>query len=561
MRILVRHFFDAQQSKILEIDVDERVSLNHITQLVSDFIRNDILLLPVKTKNIKNMRTLKEYCQGIQNDSRDFYFTAVNCDFLSQEEQEILANLSLNESLSPKINKKYHDKYAQKFIYFLQRFLPEDVQQALVVRLADQINMFGETYKDSLTEEAMKGESRYSVQIHPYPWLAAGASNVIIYRNIFNEISVALVYNQRRDRRLQTDRLRQAGVPDFWKLPEGYMHPRPCKGGENGITLVSSNDMDEAEELMLKSMPMQKAYKTIKEKRMGTDPIHQEPSSYDNSTQECAKRESYEEVGLKFSIDQIQLISQREENRLIPTIVNVYLMKSKHKDITPPTLEVDGIEIKKAIWGKLRAFHLEKDNTKPENFRFTLDYNEEGDRHPIEIPIKYALMIGQAIRKLRDDEIQDNSKLEGCSLFHSRENVEARVKQILNTKSLNLNQRTLLEILGSSPESDLNDLIVSYLPGNSLREKDENLKALANLGINADNYHKRIISLVVALKKAPLDKPLNADHLIAIAKEGPEIESRLLASRIGLFPLARLYPYAQNEKKQDTVSIPRFIFK
>jgi len=61
--------------------------------------------------------------------------------------------------------------------------------------------------------------------------------------------------------------LRRAGVPDFWKLPEGYMHPKPYKGGEEGIALVSSDDMDESEELMLKGIPMSEAYKSIKVQR------------------------------------------------------------------------------------------------------------------------------------------------------------------------------------------------------------------------------------------------------------------------------------------------------
>jgi hypothetical protein len=148
-----------------------------------------------------------------------------------------------------------------------------------------------------------------------------------VHKNIFNELSVALVYNQRRDKRLESDPFRQLGVPDFWKLPEGYMHPKPCKGGENGISLVSSNDMDEAEELLLKNFPMSEAYKTIKERRIGFTESHQS-HIYDNSTKGCAVRESYEEVGYKASMQDVQFVSQREENRLIPTIVNLYLIKS-----------------------------------------------------------------------------------------------------------------------------------------------------------------------------------------------------------------------------------------
>ena len=171
-------------------------------------------------------------------------------------------------------------------------------------------------------------------------------------------------------------------------------------------------------------------------------------------------------------------------------------------------------------------------------------------------------MIGQAIRRLRDEEIQNNSQLDGYSLFGSRENVEARVKQILSTSSLNMHQLTFLDILGIQPENDLHDLLIGNLPGDTLREKDENMKALANVGKNADDYHKKISALSIAFKRAPVDKPLNADQLAAIAKEGTKIESRLLLSKARLFPLARLHLDAEEEKQAlDTIPIPRFIFK
>lgn len=419
--------------------------------------------------------------------------------------------------------------------------LPEELRQALVVRLTDNVSMFGATFRDQITDTAQQHESRYSVQIHPYPWQASGASNVIVHRNVFNELSVALVYNQRRDRRPLTDYSRQAGIPDFWKLPEGYMHPRPCKGGENGIALVSADAMDEAEVLVLKGVPMAEAYKTIKEKKIAAD-TSSHTASHDKNLKECALRESREEIGLKFSSAQIQFVRQVEQANPTPTIANVFLIQSKSRDATAPALTADGIEVREAMWGKLRAFRFEKDS-KPEQVRVVSDYHDaEGNCHSIEIPMSYALSIGHAIRKLRAEEIQKNSALDEMPLFNSRENVEARVKQILNTSSLNKQQKTFADILGASPESLLHELGASNLPGETTEEKSESLKALASLGKHADNYHRKIATLASALKSTPLDKSLNAGQLAALVTEGLAIESSLLSSKARLFPLARLHP-------------------
>jgi 8-oxo-dGTP pyrophosphatase MutT (NUDIX family) len=552
MKILISYWINKQEPKVLEIELDEQETLKNAERHISRALDQDVILVPTIIKDAKNSQTVVEYCQKIQKSAPEVHFNALIRTSLDEKEQAVLASLLADSDNNL--------KDVRNLVEFLGTVLPKDVQEALVVRFTNKTNMFGQTYKDNISKAVETYESRYSVQVHPYPWLAAGASNVIVHRNAFNELFVALVYNQRRDRRLTTDVLRQAGIPDYWKLPEGYMHPKPCKGGENGIALVSSDDMDESEELMLKNIPMQEAYKTIKVKHSGIFKSHEEQSSYDNSTKECAVRESYEEVGYKASLEDVQLVSQREENRLIPTIANVYLIKTKQRsDIVPPSLTVDGVEIKEAMWGKLKAFRFEQDHTKVEKIRIVLDYyDEDGNCYPVEVPIKYALMIGQAIRKLRDEEIQKGSMIEEFALFASRENIEARVKQILKTPSLNKHQKTLQDVFGASPESYLLIEGVSNSPGNLAQEKDDNLKALANLGKKAENYHKKIMALASAFKNAPFDQPLNAEQLIEIVKEVPVIESNLFRSRITLFPLARLYSATcvPNEKKPEEITIP-----
>ena len=556
MKIFISYWVDKQQSKILTIELDGRETLKNAKQHISRALEQDVILVPTIIKDAKNSQTVLEYCQKIQENVPEVHFNALNRASLDEKEQAVLASL-LDDSDN-------NLKDVRNLVEFLSTALPKDVQEALVVRFTNKTNMFGQTYKDTISKAVETHESRYSVQVHPYPWLAAGASNVIVHRNAFNELFVALVYNQRRDRRLTTDVLRQAGIPDYWKLPEGYMHPKPCKGGENGIALVSPDDMDESEELMLKNTPMQEAYKAIKVKHTGIVRSHEENSSYDNGTKECAVRESYEEVGYKASLEDVQFVSQREENRLIPTIANVYLIKTKQRsDIAPPSLTVDGVEIKEAMWGKLKAFRFEKDHTKVEKIRIVLDYyDEDGNCYPVEVPIKYALMVGQAIRKLRDEEIQKGSMVEEFALFASRENIEARVKQILKTPSLNKHQKTLQDILGTPPETYLLSEGIGNLPGELAQEKADNLKALASLGKEAENYHKKIVVLAAAFKNASLNQPLSAEQLTDIVKEGPVIESNLFRSGITLFPLARLHSATSmpNEKKSEEIAIPWPLF-
>ena len=233
----------------------------------------------------------------IQGDERKNHFNAIDPQALTNSEQIILANLNLYPY--PTVNQFDFTSDIDRFIHFIAAILPEDLREALAVRIADSVNMFGATFHDKLSRAVKEHELRSSIQMHPYPWQAAGSSCVIVHQNKLNELSVALVYNQRRDKRLLTDPKRIAGIPDFYKLPEGYMHPKPCKGGESSIlSEVASEKMDEAEELMLKGLSMHEAYKQIKLKH--TNEKNNEPPliAYDDSSEHCAMREAYEEVGL-----------------------------------------------------------------------------------------------------------------------------------------------------------------------------------------------------------------------------------------------------------------------
>lgn len=112
----------------------------------------------------------------------------------------------------------------------------------------------------------------------------------------------------------------------------------------------------------------------------------------------------------------------------------------------------------------------------------------------------------------------------------------------------------MTEIVGNSPESCLKNFSV----------QEDNLNALLHLGQYADDYHKKISSLAVAFTHAPLDKPLNADNLIKVVTELPEIKSNLLLNKARWFSFERLRPQDEatslEEKEEKVESIPQFSF-
>ncbi len=100
----------------------------------------------------------------------------------------MLKSKTNNNSISEQL--KALEQYNPDDLIKIVKGLPLEIQAALVVRLADGTTMFGKTFYDQVSTDARNGETRYTVQVHPYPWAAAGASNVIIYRNQFGSLSV-----------------------------------------------------------------------------------------------------------------------------------------------------------------------------------------------------------------------------------------------------------------------------------------------------------------------------------------------------------------------------------
>jgi 8-oxo-dGTP pyrophosphatase MutT (NUDIX family) len=410
--------------------------------------------------------------------------------------------------------------YAQEWVELIsEAHLPREIKDALLVRLADEpVDMYGRTLVDNISTVAQTGQTRYSVQVHPYPWRPTGASNVAVYKNEFNELFVALVYNIRRDKRSAEHPLRKIGVPYDWRVPEGYEHPPGCPGAAvHGIAKISSDDMDEAEELKLKKRPLKEAYQTIAARQNYSLPATRMTYSYDKSLKDCAMREIKEEIGLQADAGNTHFVAIREDNAL----VGIYLIDASTKNHAPPDLKIDNLEIAHALWGKLKAFQFKRNNDTGSVLIEVSHYDDDGNEHAIEVPLRYALTIGQGIQYFRNQEIQSISNTPEGPFFSTRENVEAKVARILKSKRLNPENKALSDILGISPETYLNKLNVGEIP-----------TALATLGHYAQSYHHKILWLAEAFKNAPVEKVHTAVEIIHILNERNEIEQNTAASKV-----------------------------
>jgi len=512
MLLTVRYFKKIDVSEIITIEVNASDSIEILSFGLREKLSTEIILIPAIVAPTDS-QTIGMYLSHAAEEP--VHFHAFNMSVLSLHEQSFLKYIAQGGT----------SDFAESTITLLSEALPKNIRDSLVVRFSDDVNMFGKTFTDTLTSKSNEGLARRSMQAHPYPWIGAGASNVIICSDM-GKLYVALVYNKRRDKRPLSDKLRVLNVPDAWKIPEGYMHPRECKGGKGAISLVPSDVMDEAEELIYKEVPMNIAYASMREKfKHLPQHVH---AGYDASTVACAMRESREEVGLNISPEKVQWVAQREENGLIQTIVNVYLLRADGSNGAPPPLQVDGIEIGEATWGKLQAFKFTRGNAGVQVF---LDYFDvDGETHPVEVPIKYAIMIGQAIKKFREDEIESASKIEGCPLFTSRENIIAHVQRTLRTPALNPSTVSLVDIFGENPEN----ILTTMCHGAPSRMVD--IRYLSELGRQAEAHHKRCLAIAGAFRDAA---SLTAAQLVDIAREVPAMVTGLFYSRARWAPMER----------------------
>ncbi|MDF1678579.1 MAG: hypothetical protein P1U32_07805 [Legionellaceae bacterium] len=494
----------------LTIEVDENASLQALNVRISEKLNIQAMLLPLSNHAL-HAKTVGEYCTLVAPLGMRVHMKVVNHNDLSTWEKNILQAIAIPSSETVSFN-------FDRTIRLLSQTLPQEVKESFLVRFGDIVNMYGRTVWDTVTSS----KGRNTLQVHPYAWVRAGASAVIIYKDANDIPHVLLVYNKQRDARRSTDPKKLAGIPSDWKVPEGHLNPKPCASTDtarNGILGVT----DKAEELVLSGESVEDAYR----RTTPSAPLF----SAGESMPRGVLREISEEVGLNYTLSDVHFVHQVDHYKS-PMITNIYYINAGKK-MTPPQFKIDGIEIANAAWIKCHAFQFDLRKQKP--LVFADYYDDEGEKHPVEVTPLYAICLGRAIQTFRANEMQQISPL-----YINRHNIEAKIKRILASPRLNPEKKTLLDVLGMPPESALKGCDIL---GDTDAERHENLIALSALGKNASEYHKKIMALARAFNRTSEDTPLNAQQLTLIATEGVDIEARLGRKIFSLFPLMRQTPF------------------
>lgn len=278
-------------------------------------------------------------------------------------------------------------------VSILKQYLRDkpQIRDAVVVRSFDNpdaMNMYGRTVVDAVTAESTTGKSRYSLQVHPYPWQPAGAIIVPIWRDKDGIPHVVLVHNQRKDKERKQ-----------WRLSEGFMHPKPCAGSDK-IAVLDSDVMDEAEELILrKKLDVATAYERAiaenKIKLIGAGDV----TAYDTSLEDTARREAKEEIGLNLNGLDLILSGHKTDRMTIHCyLVDLNQTGSPFK-LSPPTLTPDGTEVIEARWVPVKDFTF-----KIVNKEIVISVGD------VPVPIYYALAVSQALSKLHENDISQRVK-------------------------------------------------------------------------------------------------------------------------------------------------------
>ncbi|HVT62422.1 MAG TPA: hypothetical protein VHD33_02905, partial [Legionellaceae bacterium] len=77
------------------------------------------------------------------------------------------------------------------------------------------------------------------------------------------------------------------------------------------------------------------------------------------------------------------------------------------------------------------------------------------------------------------------------------------------------------------------------LPGNTAKEKKENVLALSALGNIAFKYHQKIVALAKFFEYTPEGRCINVEHMQTIATKGVEIVNNMMSYKGRLFPIER----------------------
>lgn len=369
----------------------------------------------------------------------------------------------------------------QEFIDYLNKNKTEEQRRSLVVDIIN-VSMGGTSLVSQI--------SGLGYQIHPYHWGANAASAAIVHINTDNEISVALGHNILKDSK------NASGIPAKLRTCGGFTNAKAL-GGVEGSSKFTTDIKDQAERYFINVNKTTKtdkvtAYKHIAN-QCGYTPSGIIKNIADKDTKATLIREALEEWQLNVENNEIHFLNKRKgESKAFDTFVDEYLVIKKTP--TPPALTSDGIETGESKWIRASDFEITQDldPKTPGKIKIKVPYKHTDEsNHQIEIPIEEAIMIGRGLRRCRNIEIKECSRVKANYLFKNTQNVEAQIDLQLGT------DQTLEDILGESPETHFKNIIdLNSLPGDSDHEKEKNYRALTCLGAHANNYHKKIIEQV-----------------------------------------------------------------
>ncbi len=257
------------------------------------------------------------------------------------------------------------------------RALSPKSQSRVMVEATAKIGMFG-------TRFISDQPGRPSVEVHPYPWTAAGASVIPVLRTTDQKCYFALVHNRRRD-----------GDKKVYRLSEGFMNPKGCPDLNDGLpNALDLNDQAE-EKIAFQGMDHVQAY--------SEHPAGQRATS-DKDLFDTAIRELKEETSITISRHKLKCLGHKESDGNVHCIAHYFLanLNQQHETFSePPFLNSsDPSEIDEILW-------VEPKNVSRKGSQYFF-----GDAEILPV---YADMINHAISEIRRQELTSaaNKELSG----------------------------------------------------------------------------------------------------------------------------------------------------
>jgi hypothetical protein len=312
--------------------------------------------------------------------------------------------------------------------------LNQHIKDALAVRGGDA-NMGAKTVVDAIFAPILGG--RATLQAHPYPWAATGAMNVPVYLDASGAAQVALVWNKRRDKAL------------CYRTCEGFLHPKPGKGGEHGTTNYLDQDTKEVAVYAQKDSvtPVVDAYKNTQASKQEQEIItarlndvaawaehcqqnaisdseflegcydiarkHLKNPEFDSDFEDGAKRELREEISLDISKSDIKEIHHfAQTGGYLTANCWFWMPVAKGASDAPALVIGDEAEIGQANWCDVSKFEVSLNEAVGEEPQTLFRVTYQKDEHSAAIKVhdyggdnRYAIAIGLGLKAARDNQV------------------------------------------------------------------------------------------------------------------------------------------------------------